>query len=335
MLSSQLSMSSSQLSDSITSADGSSSHPASFPDRSKMFDTTASLADIFGPTASGADIVRMSLEIYGVGGGLIGISWFSDRGQPNIVTHPLNTRRHDLWDAELTQSILERGVVIGVSGEPWLQYSTNCQYPLQAVTWASRCRGFYGAVEKEPQSDIIKGELTRGLRAHLLHDRMPTVVVTFLINYHNGFHRGAAVSFLEIQTSVPTLEAEWRSHCRETGQTVRKIGASKYESTMLTFIMGKSNGMIEQPSQFNSAKAYIYVCFFDKSCLNKQKTTSLDDQSQFLTLFRHSAIAPTVLPLNPWARCGTVGRTFAKNPSTFYTHTFVRARSSPNATLSA
>ena len=71
--------------------------------------------------------------------------WFNESMAPNFVTHDLNTRRRDVWDAELAESILERGMVTGVAVEPWMQISDKLSFPLRAITWGSRCRGFYKA----------------------------------------------------------------------------------------------------------------------------------------------------------------------------------------------
>ena len=71
--------------------------------------------------------------------------WFGENMQPNFATHEMNSRRHDVWDSELADSILERGMVTGVAGEPWMQFSESFTFPLRAITWGSRCRAFYKA----------------------------------------------------------------------------------------------------------------------------------------------------------------------------------------------
>ena len=175
--------------------------------------------------------------------------------EPTFVTHDLNYRRHDLWDQELATSILERGIVPGVSGESWSQYSSNCSMPLRSISWGSRTRAFYIAHKKQPESKIIQKELENGLVTTRFHDLMPKAVVEFLVSFHNTFHKGAGVSFLEVQADAPALEQEWRSFCKESGQTVRGIGAGRYEATMMAYIMKAGSDKLDNAEHYNNAKA--------------------------------------------------------------------------------
>ena len=175
--------------------------------------------------------------------------------EPTFVTHDLNYRRHDLWDQELATSILERGIVPGVSGESWSQYSKDCSMPLRSISWGSRTNVFYIAHKKQPESKIIKKELENGLVTTRFHDLMPKAVVDFLVSFHNTFHKGAGVSFLDVQADAPALEQEWRSFCKESGQTVRGIGAGRYEATMMAYIMKAGGDKLDNAEQYNNAKA--------------------------------------------------------------------------------
>ena len=230
----------------------------------RMFDENITVDELCGADTEDAQKIAMIIDMYKVGE-TRSVMWFdATSGTQNFITHDLNDRRHDLWDDELAQNMMTRGIVRGVSGDAWGQMSKGCTLPLRMMSWGSRCRGFYIAERTAPESEVIKHELSKGLLVSIFHDRMPRNIASLMINFHNTFHKGASISFLEVQATAVDLEGMWRAHCRETGQTVRGIGASKYEQTMMTFIMKHASGKLDNDEQFNSAKVFrhrVDQCF--------------------------------------------------------------------------
>ena len=226
----------------------------SFPCRHRCFDQDITLEELLGPSNSDSEKLEMIRDMYGIGNGDEPTQWYT-KGEKSFITHELNDRRHELWDKELSGSMLDRGIVDHVSGAPWGQYSSGNVLPLRMISWGSRCRAFYMAVESHADHHVVKRELQKGLVVHRFHDRMPPCVVNYMVNFHNTFHRGAGVSFLEVQSKVLDYESQWRAHCRNTGQTVRSIGTDRYESAMAQFVLKTSNGVLDDGEQYNRAKA--------------------------------------------------------------------------------
>ena len=78
------------------------------------------------------------------------IPWFfkdeAGNEKQTIVVHPLNKRRHRGVDLFYMKSFLKKGVVKYVSGTPILVASGDEKPPYLAITWGSRSRAFYSAV---------------------------------------------------------------------------------------------------------------------------------------------------------------------------------------------
>ena len=66
-----------------------------------------------------------------------------------------------------TDSILQRGVVYGVRGLPFAQWSKGRSYPLLALTWGGLSSSFYKA------KDYVQREQAHTLYGCVLTDRMP------------------------------------------------------------------------------------------------------------------------------------------------------------------
>lgn len=76
--------------------------------------------------------------------------WFTDEGQRAIVRHPLNQRGVSCVEARYTESILQRGIVYGVRGLPFAQWSKGQAFPLLALTWGGLSSSFYKAKDPGP-----------------------------------------------------------------------------------------------------------------------------------------------------------------------------------------
>ena len=82
--------------------------------------------------------------------------WFQPDGSATFVTHPMNSRRHQVVEDQHGESFLKHGVVPFVSGAPWTVWSAEMTYPLQAISWATRCRAFYAKVKTHGNNPKIQ-----------------------------------------------------------------------------------------------------------------------------------------------------------------------------------
>ena len=139
------------------------------------------------------------------------IPWFfkdeAGNEKQSIVVHPLNKRRHRGVDLFYMKSFLKKGVVKYVSGTPILVASGDEKPPYLAITWGSRSRAFYSAVnhckKKDPSNAFINAALTTGLQdCVVLTWRTPKEVLQWLCDYHNAFHEGAGYPLVQLMTEL-------------------------------------------------------------------------------------------------------------------------------------
>ena len=83
-------------------------------------------------------------------------AWFQPDGSPTFVTHPMNSRRHQVVQDQHGESFLKHGVVPFVSGAPWTVWSAEMSYPLQCISWATRCRAFYAKLQTHGNNPRIQ-----------------------------------------------------------------------------------------------------------------------------------------------------------------------------------
>lgn len=201
-------------------------------------------------------------------GPLTDTAWFMPDGSRSIIDHGINSRRHAVVDNVYAQSILTRGVVDGVRGEPWMIFSEGQQLPLQAITWASLSRSFYHAAQMEPDNKFIKNALKAGLRrCRRLHENTPDDVIAWLRDYHNQFHGGARFSFTELLTEIPEIEEGWVAYRTQHGITAR-LGAGTaggdsktavtYEKVYWQWVKANHDGKVSSWKQYDSAKSLVH-----------------------------------------------------------------------------
>ena len=219
------------------------------------------------PDAQGSLLLEKIFKIYQIGD-LTDVEWLLPSGGRAIIDRPINSRRHAVVDNTYAQSILTRGVVEGVRGEPWMLFSENQSMPLLAITWASLSRSFYFALETAPTNPFIVSSLRTGLRrVRRLHEKCPADVIEFLRDYHNQFHEGCRFSFVELLSSIPSMEEGWKAAKAKLGVTSRLgAGASLANTDVMTYeklywqhIRSAHEGKVTSWKQYDSAKALVHV----------------------------------------------------------------------------
>lgn len=163
------------------------------------------------PSLSGHLLVEKIFEWY-QRGQTTDVPWFVD-GAKAVVRGTDNFRNQSVTDARLLQSVLEKGIVPGVRGEPWLVLPQGGSGPREAITYGGLSNAFYKALELQPDNPQVHATLKAGLRScRLLDARIPVSVRKFLKDYHNRFHSGSSYSFVELLTDVvETIEPAWEA----------------------------------------------------------------------------------------------------------------------------
>ena len=216
------------------------------------------------PDEDGALRLQRIFKIYQVGE-LEDVKWFQEDGSKAIISHPINSRRHTVVDNAYTQSILTRGIVEGVRGEPWLAYSRGQNLPMLAISWGSLSRSFYHAVEIASSNPFVLSALAAGLRGcRRLHERTPEDVIAWLRDYHNQFHGGASYSFAELLTDITEIEEGWVAYKTKNGITAR-LGAGSsgnsltYEKLYWQWVQKNHDGKVSSWKQYDSAKSLVHT----------------------------------------------------------------------------
>ena len=125
------------------------------------------------------------------------VPWFTSKQERAIKRHPLNDRNVDGISEETVHSIVQTGVMPGVSSRPLMVATSNPELFL-AIGSGKRSDCFYVACERYPQSPQVKLRMECGSEeCVVLHEATPTDVLRYLVVCHSEFHRGSASTYIQ------------------------------------------------------------------------------------------------------------------------------------------
>jgi hypothetical protein len=211
---------------------------------------------------SGVLLQQQIFDTYDVKQNNKALPFFDDKGGRMFAPHSENVREQSFVVEEYTQSILTKGLCPGVGGEPWGLWADSPPYPL--LTWGTRIRALYRAVEREPDNEYVKLTLKNGLKnLTLLHPRVPRHAREWLRDFHNGFHAGSTTSFLQKLAWLPEVSANWRGHCEAQGFTTRGgDGTSSYANLQRDWLKNLYTGRFALGH--NSCQSHSHVGRVDR-----------------------------------------------------------------------
>ena len=155
--------------------------------------------------------------------------------------HPINNRSQQQVLRQYVASVKEVGNIPGVRGQPWGVLSDGGDgRPYLMLTYGTLSAAVYIAASEDPQNPNVQMSIRNGIPgATLLHPRTPRDVLEWLRDWHNSFHSGSAISFIEILDKIIEVKAEWQVHCMKNGITVNSCGKGgelQYGKAMWTWI---------------------------------------------------------------------------------------------------
>ena len=186
------------------------------------------------------------------------------------------------------------GLVPDVRGAPWWTWEDG---RARMLTFNSLSQAVYMAAEKRGALDnpnvvaTLDAGLTGGT-SWLPHT--PDDVLEFLINFHNGFHGGAGLSFVEIIRQCPKYESEWLAHAGLRGYTNRcGDGQHAYYTLCWSFLQDKFPRQLASHNQYIKGKAVAH--FLQRFAWFQEKESLLGstDQHDFLRLLAARQISRT------------------------------------------
>ena len=210
------------------------------------------------------------------------VMFFDKDKRPLIVPHELNFRHQDQVERKYTNSLRRFGNVPGVRGEPWFQVSQGGGAPYKAITYSTLSRSMYRAVEEDPANPLIIASIERGLPNCILFDEnMPDDCVGWLRDWHNSFHEGSSVSFLELLKLVKDAHADWVAHADASGLKTRSCGSGEnsYEARRYKFVTEQHPNKWDSRNHFEATLA-VYNYLKDKS-VYENVCTILGDITDF------------------------------------------------------
>lgn len=188
-----------------------------------LYSENCDIRELFGDL-EGALLVEAIFGIYGDEKTVDGrsptttIPWFAVDGSRNVVRHKANRDIQESVCEAYIKRILESGLQVDVAGAPWLQWSEGRAPPARAITFNHRAEAFYRAKALAPDNLFVQGAQNLGLvGCRMLSARTPSPIIRYLMAYHNSFHGGSGVSFLEMGTEAVEVETKWKAACQNTG----------------------------------------------------------------------------------------------------------------------
>jgi hypothetical protein len=89
------------------------------------------------------------------------------------------------------------------------------------LSFGNLSRAIYIAhTEEGDANELVNASITAGLDAMML-DNPPNDVVDWLRDWHNSFHGGMEVTYLQTLQDFSSMDADWRVHAIEEGITTR------------------------------------------------------------------------------------------------------------------
>ena len=221
-----------------------------------VFDENGSLEALFGDL-EGSLMVKKIWEVFEDSPQPVDIPWFGPSGTRNVHKHPINREVSEVVCEKYVKSVLQRGLIEDASGAPWMQYSPGRSMPALALTWNHRATAMYRCFERHGDSKFVQQAKEVGLKkVRMLKDRTPQFVVKFLCKFHNEFHEGQSMSFIEFVADVLHIEKLFKQHAKSKSITSKH---PKYDDIYWEFIQNQPDHKITSWSQFDSTKSWAHT----------------------------------------------------------------------------
>ena len=231
-----------------------------------LFNQSAStVEELFPGTPAGLLMWEKLIECFGVG--VSDLPFYDDSKREIIVPHE-NNRRHQsqviqAWAFSVMKwgnAPIVRGTAIAVmshaktNGQPGQSYGP----PYRMIAYNSLSQACYLAHRMAPNNPVVQRTIANGLRnVQLLHPDTPTVALQWIRDWHNTFHNGSSVSFLEVCKASLEIDAAWQVFAFKSGVTSKGKSGETYEALMKKFIDERYPCKIQSMSQFKSARALM------------------------------------------------------------------------------
>jgi hypothetical protein len=201
------------------------------------------------------------------GSGVQDIGFYDDAGNELMIPDETNERHQSAVIRSWAQSVIKWGNIQMVRGAPVAVDSPPSKpgdtggAPFRMLTYNSLTRAMYMAAKMSPESPTVQRSLQIGLKSvQRLRHCTPTIVKTWVRDYHNQFHDGSGVSFLETLKSVLEIERAWLAECHSTGVQVRATGSAEtYEQLCIKYIQAQFPMKVQSYLQYSKVRSCLTI----------------------------------------------------------------------------
>lgn len=158
------------------------------------------------------------------------IPFYDDAGKRNFIMHADNEREQDSVIDRYVEGIVEYGINGDVRGRCFVlesapSVSGSRQGPLQCITWGTLTRAAYRAFEtKGAEPEVVAAKIAGMEDVCILHARTPRDVVLWLRDYHNQWHFGSGMTYIQVAWVV------WPSRpTAGTGSVMTPSGKGRFQ----------------------------------------------------------------------------------------------------------
>jgi hypothetical protein len=144
--------------------------------------------------------------------GRTNIPWFNPAGLPSMMRHRLNARQQGVVKRRWVESIREKGIIGGVRGEPWAQWSPGRMLPAHMLSFGGLVESAYECFQRHGAEANVQATKEAGLNCLMFDERMPDEVGQWLVQYHNLFHGGSGYGFDELLKTVEDIDKHVSFH---------------------------------------------------------------------------------------------------------------------------
>ena len=147
----------------------------------------------------------------------------AETSERSLAPDGLNQRGQEITIDDYEVSICDCGYVDQCRGAPWGRGSPPSSstalstagsqqwgnYPIRLLSFAQLSTAIYRASSNNPDNENVQRTLENGVEVDTYPWDLPDEVAVWLRDFHNDWHNGAAISFMQTIEDMPTIAAAW------------------------------------------------------------------------------------------------------------------------------
>ena len=204
------------------------------------------------------------------------LNFFDASGKPTMEKASCNQRANYAVKENYKKGILQKGLINGVRGDPWIIKSAVEGKPHQCLTFGTLTSAIYelAADPKHKTNRFLNQTLLGGLpNVVFLRSRIPPVVQAWLRDFHNQF-AGSRLTICDLLDVCSDAESAWKARRVLTGLSSRSC---IYQAEMYKFVRDNFESAFKSENSFQQIKALLsQVKRWELDCHLKEMSDKID-----------------------------------------------------------